>query len=119
MPLDEGPVAATARELAEETGYTAGSFSLVSSLSPNPATHNNRVHVILAKGAALTQPPEPEADEDITVLRVPVEEAVRLALAGEMVQAAHVGLLMIGLRAAGLLEKALGRAGAEVPDPAS
>ncbi|MCG7392451.1 NUDIX hydrolase [Microvirga sp. ACRRW] len=106
---DEGPVAAAIRELAEETGYTAASCRLVASLSPNPATHNNRVHVILAEGAALTQPPAPEADEDITVLRVPVKEAVRSALAGEMVQAQHVGLLMIGLKAAGLLEKALGQ----------
>jgi 8-oxo-dGDP phosphatase len=102
-PEDDGPIAAAARELAEETGYTAGSYRLLASLSPNPATHTNRVHLVLAEQAALTKPPAPEADEDIFVLRVPIEEAFRMTLAGEMAHAQHVGLLVIGLNAANCL----------------
>jgi 8-oxo-dGTP pyrophosphatase MutT (NUDIX family) len=104
---DPGPVETAARELAEETGYTASSFRLLASLSPNPATHNNRVHVVLAKPAQLTQKAAPEPEENITVVRMPVGDALQMALRGEMVHAQHVGLLMIGLNAANLLRTEL------------
>jgi 8-oxo-dGDP phosphatase len=99
---DRDPIATAMRELAEETGYSCDRCRLVGSLSPNPGTHTNRAHVVLAKPAHLTRPPTPEADEDITVIRMPVGDAVQAALTGEMVHVQHVGLLMIGLKAAGL-----------------
>jgi 8-oxo-dGTP pyrophosphatase MutT (NUDIX family) len=102
-PTDTDPAATAARELAEETGYTASSFQLLASLSPNPATHTNRVHVVLARSAQLTQQAQSEPEETITVVRVPSDEVLRMALKGEMVHAQHVGLLAIGLKAAGLL----------------
>jgi 8-oxo-dGTP pyrophosphatase MutT (NUDIX family) len=46
----EEPAAAAARELAEETGYTAGSLRLAGSVYPNPAILSNRFHVFLAEG---------------------------------------------------------------------
>ena len=97
------PVTAGMRELAEETGYVSANNCLVASLSPNPATHSNRLHVVLASDAVLGTGASPETTEDLRLERLPVEEAVRLALAGEMVHAGHVGLLFIGLGAAGLL----------------
>ena len=99
---DRDPLATAARELAEETGYTCDNCCLVGSLSPNPGTHTNRAHVVLAQPVHLTRPPAPEADEDLTIVRMPVREAVHAALTGDMVHAQHVGLLMIGLKAAGL-----------------
>jgi 8-oxo-dGTP pyrophosphatase MutT (NUDIX family) len=102
-PTDSDPAATAARELAEETGYTANSFQLLASLSPNPATHTNRVHVVLARSAQLTRQAQSEPEEAITVVRVPSDEVLRMALEGEMVHAQHVGLLVIGLKAAGLL----------------
>lgn len=101
---DDSPVTTAMRELAEETGYTAGSCRLLASLSPNPATHTNRVHVVLAQPALFAGPATPEPNETITVIRLPADEAFRSAVAGEMVHAQHVGLLVIGLKAAGLLK---------------
>lgn len=44
----EDPLASARRELEEESGYTAGSFDLLSSLCPNPALQNNRLHSYVA-----------------------------------------------------------------------
>jgi 8-oxo-dGTP pyrophosphatase MutT (NUDIX family) len=102
---DTDPAEAAARELAEETGYSAESFRVLASLSPNPATHRNRVHVVLARPAGWTRPPEPEPQENITVERLPAAEALAMALRGELVHAQHVGMLVIGLQAANLLHR--------------
>ena len=48
---DSGPLEAAERELREETGFAAREFRLVVSLSPNSATHTNRIHTVLALGA--------------------------------------------------------------------
>jgi 8-oxo-dGDP phosphatase len=96
-PTDAGPLETAARELAEETGCVAKSLRLVASLSPNPANHNNRVHVVLAEGVEWAQSPEPDSTERLEVLRKPVSEVVRLAVAGEMVQAIHVASLAVAL----------------------
>jgi 8-oxo-dGTP pyrophosphatase MutT (NUDIX family) len=100
---DGSPVAAATRELAEETGYTADSFRLLASLSPNPATHTNKVHVVLARPAVIAGRPKPEPEENITIVRLPVDQVLRMALEGELAHSQHVGLLMIGLKAANLL----------------
>jgi 8-oxo-dGTP pyrophosphatase MutT (NUDIX family) len=97
---DETPVTTAARELTEETGYTASSLRLLASLSPNPATHTNRVHVVLAQPALCIGPAAPEPSEDIALVRMPVVEAIETALSGGMAHAQHVGLMMIGLKAA-------------------
>jgi 8-oxo-dGTP pyrophosphatase MutT (NUDIX family) len=100
---DHDPVTTAARELVEETGYTASSLRLLASLSPNPGTHTNRVHVVLAQPAHFTQPPTPEPSETISVIRMPAADALRMALSGELMHAQHLGLLLIGLNAAHLL----------------
>jgi 8-oxo-dGTP pyrophosphatase MutT (NUDIX family) len=99
---DGDPVTTAARELAEETGYTAGAFRLLASLSPNPATHTNRLHVVLGESVQLTKEPAMDVEENIVVVRMPALEALQMALRGDMVHAQHIGLLAIGLNAAGL-----------------
>ena len=106
-PDDADMCAAAARELAEETGYAAPSMRLIQSLTPNPATHTNRIHVLLAEGVRPAGGKLSEPSETIEVVRMPIAEAVAVALAGGIVQANHVGLLMIGLNAAGRLKSVL------------
>ena len=99
MDPGEGDVlTVAARELREETGYRGGTLSHAVTLSVDPARHANRLHLVRAVDVE-AGPSEPEASEDIAVVRVPREEARRLALSGEIVNAAHVGLLLIGLGA--------------------
>jgi 8-oxo-dGTP pyrophosphatase MutT (NUDIX family) len=100
---DKDPVAAAARELTEETGYTAENLRLLPSLSPNRAAQTNRVHVVLAQPARHTGPAAPKPGENITLVRVLVSKAPAMSPAGGIAHAQHVGPLMMGLKAANLL----------------
>lgn len=51
MHTGEQPEACAARELAEETNYTADTFKLVATLSENPTRCRNSYYVVFAKGA--------------------------------------------------------------------
>jgi 8-oxo-dGTP pyrophosphatase MutT (NUDIX family) len=102
-PEDRDPIAAAARELAEETGYRSDDLKLVGTLSPNPATHSNRIHTVLALDARPVGPATPDHTEEIAVMLLPVAQAVPFALSGGMVTALHLGSLVTGLQAAGRL----------------
>ena len=61
----------------------------------------NRLHVSLAEGVTPSGAQHLDGSEAIEIVRLPIAEAVEIALSGGMIQAMHVGLLMIGLKAAG------------------
>lgn len=67
--VDEGEDAATAaaRELAEETGYTAPTWQLLGKVAPNPAIQNNTLHTYLALDAVPTEAPRPDGGEVIAL----------------------------------------------------
>ena len=100
---DRDPVTGAARELLEETGYCSDDLRLAATLSPNAATHSNRIHVVVAHNARLTREPAQDPTEEIEVVLTPVDEAVRQALDGRMMQIAHVAGLILGLTAAAVL----------------
>jgi 8-oxo-dGDP phosphatase len=106
-PSDPDPLAAGRRELREETGYAADDWRLVAKLSPNPSNQDNFCHVVLATGAILQGETLNDPTEEIRVVRVPVAEAVSLALEGKLIQAMHVANLFLGLHAAGRLQLSL------------
>jgi len=73
----EDPVAAAARELKEETGYSAGIMKKLGEFNPNPAIMSNNVHFFLALD--LNNPAKQELDEDeyVEVKNVPWEEVLK------------------------------------------
>src|SRR5579859_2439300 len=101
-PADGSPLAAAARELREETGF-AGTAQLLHTLSADPARYDNRLHLVLVSDAVKVCDPAPDDTEDIEVVLLPIEEAVRRAMTGGLLGAVHVGLLMMGPQHAGLL----------------
>jgi 8-oxo-dGTP pyrophosphatase MutT (NUDIX family) len=104
-PGESDPVAASVRELLEETGYgNAERATLVASLSPNTPTHTNRVHFVLMEGVSYVQPVQDHPIEVLEVVRVPWREGLRLAMSGAIDQAHHVAALVMGLRAAGKID---------------
>ena len=95
---DGSPLVTAARELLEETGYASNEpLRLLATLSPNTATHANRTHTVLARNVSRIAEPALDPTEAIAVELVPKEEALRRALAGEVMQSMHVASLAIGL----------------------
>jgi 8-oxo-dGTP pyrophosphatase MutT (NUDIX family) len=74
----ERPEQAAARELAEETGYGFGRLIPLGRVTTNPAINDNRCWLFLAAGARPEGPARPEQTEDIEVLTVPLDEALRM-----------------------------------------
>lgn len=84
--LDRGEEhgAAARRELAEETGYTGGSWTYLGAVQPNPAFHDNLCHHWLADGVELTQGQGLDAGEDIAIRTLPLDEAARAIADGRI-----------------------------------
>lgn len=90
---------AARRELLEETGYGGGRWSLLTTLSANPALQNNLTTTFLAEGVSRLADPAPESNEEMTVRLTPLAEVPRLIESGGFVQSLHVApLLMVLLR---------------------
>jgi 8-oxo-dGTP pyrophosphatase MutT (NUDIX family) len=94
---ESDPLVTGARELLEETGYVAGEMRHLAKLSPNPATHSNSVHILLATQARRMREPQPDESEDIVIELVPWRRARDMALAGDMIHSQHVAFLFVAL----------------------
>lgn len=81
------------RELREETGFRAGSWTSLGQVWPAPGITNERMALYLATD--LTEDPLPaDADEEIQVAPYPLEELVGMAIDGRLQDAKSiVGLL--------------------------
>lgn len=80
----EDPLAAAARELAEETGYTGGTLELLGKVAPNPAIQSNALYNVLARGVTLTGPATPDDGEVLSVETASLAECQRWILSGEI-----------------------------------
>jgi 8-oxo-dGTP pyrophosphatase MutT (NUDIX family) len=103
-PAESDPIAAARREFAEETGYAAASFRPVSVLPNDPAHAGNRIHVVLAEGAAPAAAQRLDTGEEITVEALPVATVLAGLAAGLVGNAAHAGGILLALRLAGRID---------------
>jgi 8-oxo-dGTP pyrophosphatase MutT (NUDIX family) len=92
-PEDTSMESAARRELLEETGYRGGTWSLLMTLSANPALQNNLTYTFLAEGVT-PGPASPDASEDIRVHLVPVADVERLLETDGFLQALHAAPLL-------------------------
>lgn len=100
---DANIVATGLRELLEETGFTAATTMETPPLSMDPAKFRNRLHLVVARGAIQSRPPALDVGEDIEVILATVPDCIAMVRQGRFVNAAHIGMLMIGLDRLGLL----------------
>ncbi len=80
----ESPEAAAARELREETGFSAGRVQLLGTMMPNPAINSASCHVVLAEGCHRTAEPQLDPFEKIDVLLRPLAEVPEMIRCGEL-----------------------------------
>lgn len=73
---------AAARELVEETGYTATEWRLLGKVAPNPAIQNNYLHTFLALGATKTDELDLDGSEVVAVTTVPLRDVTELLRSG-------------------------------------
>ena len=89
---NESPLAAAKREMIEETGYRAKRWTLLTKYFASPGFLGEWMQIYLARdireGAS-----QPEDDEQIEVLRVPLSQALALATSNRI----HDGKTLIGL----------------------
>jgi ADP-ribose pyrophosphatase len=79
----EEPPAAGNRELAEETGYTAGELQPIAALYPSPGYATERMWIFLALDLSPAgNDASGDPDEEIEVVPLPLDEAVRRARGG-------------------------------------
>lgn len=89
------------RELEEETGYGGGSIEYLGSLSPNSASHTNRVHSFLVRYVEQIGDLRPDDTEFLEVVTMPLDEVIEVATAGGLDQAMHLATLFLALRKLG------------------
>jgi ADP-ribose diphosphatase len=96
-PAEQSLAVAMRRELEEETGYGGGTLTYLASLSPNSASHTNRVHSFLATGVERIGELRPDDTEFLEVVLMPLEELIETATSGGLDQAMHVATLFLAL----------------------
>lgn len=78
---------AAEQELAEETGYVAGSLERIGEVEPNPAILDNRLSVWVATDLARLAPedkPPTDEHEELEVVDVPLAQIPELVRRGEI-----------------------------------
>jgi len=102
--LEEGedPALCAARELAEETGYSAASMEKLGHFYPGPGTNDEVMHSFLATG--LTDGRQALEDyEEITVETIPQQQARRMIADGRIHDGKTIATLALyWMRQAGL-----------------
>ena len=98
MEPGESPEAAVLRELQEETGHTAGTLKHLKSFYISPGYCTEEMHAFLAtdlRPAVL----DPDYDEDIQVVRVPISEIPALIQSGQVRDAKSITTLLLASQA--------------------
>lgn len=97
----ENPLDAAARELREETGAVADSLISLGDLCPSIAIFDEVIHLYLATGLRFGDT-DPDEDEFLDVLRIPLAELAAQILRGEITDAKTqtAVLKLLALRAA-------------------
>lgn len=107
--VDKGELAekAIAREMLEETGYEFENFEYLGEVTANPGVLSNYTKLYLATGGKKIGAQKLDANEDITVQLVPLDELVDSILQNKIPQSLHSNCIFYALLKLGKLRRGL------------
>jgi 8-oxo-dGTP pyrophosphatase MutT (NUDIX family) len=82
LDVGEPPQVCAVRELAEETGVQAMEWTSLGLFIPAPGIFSEVIHLYLARDLKVGAP-HPDADEELELKWLPLDEAIDLVLRGE------------------------------------
>jgi ADP-ribose pyrophosphatase len=88
----EEPKLCAARELVEETGLRASSLVSLGVLHPSPGVFDEVIHLYLGTGLSQGES-APEAYEEISCVRMPLQKAICLAVEGAITDGKTIAAL--------------------------
>ena len=92
-PHADGPLEGAKRELREETGLSASNWTELMKIHPSNSVTDEIGFVYLATDLT-AGPTEHEDTEDLLIKRLPVEQAVKMAMTGEITDCISVAALL-------------------------
>lgn len=99
LEAGEAPEACAARELAEEV-QLAGTLTPLTTIHTTPGFTDERIHLFLATDLRAAEG-QPEADEVLRAVRVPLAEALAWVDGGQITDAKTISALLITARRLG------------------
>ncbi len=94
MEIGESPISTAARELEEETGYSAKNIELITKMLPAVGYSDEVIYIYVATGLT---PGETNFDEgeDIDIVEVELKSAVEMVMSGEIEDGKTIVALMM------------------------
>lgn len=91
----ETTIAAARRELKEEAGISAAQLEEIARIESSASVFDSKSHLFLAKGLEIEKS-NPEDDEEIELVKMPLKEAVEKVMSGEINHATSmIGILIL------------------------
>lgn len=109
-PEDGDPAETARRELREETGYEAKCLTHLTTVFVSSTKATTRAHLYLAGPIRKVGEPQPDAQENIETVCVPIDAALRMIRDGQITEAITItatfhALLKLGMVTAGPLPR--------------
>ncbi|MBA2249143.1 MAG: NUDIX hydrolase [Chitinophagaceae bacterium] len=94
---DESAEKAIAREMLEETGYTFSKYEYLGEVAANPGVLNNYTKLYLATGGKKTTIQNLDANEEIKVELISLDDLTGMLLQNKIEQSLHANCIFYGL----------------------
>ncbi len=101
----EDPQVCAERELREETGYAARSWTALTALYATPGFCDEVLHIFLARDLSILESGQAleEGEATMTLMRIPITEALTMIDRGEIVDGKTIAGILLGIRKTGKL----------------
>jgi 8-oxo-dGTP pyrophosphatase MutT (NUDIX family) len=101
---NETPEKAIAREMLEETGYKFTAYEYLGEIAANPGVLNNYTKLYLATGGTKVGEQKLDANEEIKVELIPLDDLIQLLLQNKIEQSLHANCIFYALLKMGKLK---------------